>query len=99
MPRGQYDRSKAKPRRRRSTSTSLSARLNKLTKELAVLAEDVRKAEGVQEATEDYVAKISSLHPPAGVAAPKKRRRRRVAAAKTRRTAPRKKAAQKKKGT
>jgi hypothetical protein len=72
-------------------------RLNKLTKELAVLAEDVRKAEGVQKATEDYVAKISSLHAPAGVSAPKKRRRRRVAAAKTRKAAPRKKPAAKKK--
>lgn len=82
MPRGQYDRSKAKPRRRRSTNSSLSARLNKLTKELAVLADDVRKAEGVQQATAEYVAKVSSLHAPAGVATPKHRRRR-VAAAKT----------------
>jgi hypothetical protein len=91
MPKGQYDRSKAKPRRRRSANSSLSARLSKLTKELGVLADDVRKAEGVQKATEDYVAKISSLHPPTGVAAPK---RRRVAKKRTtkKRTTPRKKA-------
>jgi hypothetical protein len=98
MPRGQYDRSKAKPRRRRATNSSLSVRLSKLTKELAVLADDVRKAEGVQKATEDYVAKISSLHPPASVAAPKKRRRR-VAAAKTRKTTTKKKTAPKKKAS
>jgi hypothetical protein len=83
MPRGQYDRSKAKPRRRRSAKSSLSARLNALTKELAVLAADVRKAEGVQKATEEYVARISSLHAPGGKSASKKRRRR-VPAAKTR---------------
>ncbi len=50
MPRGVYDRSKARPRRR-ATNGSLSARLTRLTRELAVLAEDVRKAESVQRAT------------------------------------------------
>jgi hypothetical protein len=99
MPRGIYDRSKAKPRRRRSTNSSLSARLSKLTKELAVLAADVSKAEGVQQATADYVARISSLHPPSSVSAPKKRRRRRAAAATIRKATPRKKAAPKKKAS
>ncbi|HZP57936.1 MAG TPA: hypothetical protein VFC53_10375 [Dehalococcoidia bacterium] len=53
MPRGVYDRSKA--RRRRATSSSISTRLEKLGQELAALTAEVRQAEGLKAAVDQYM--------------------------------------------
>ena len=52
MPRGVYNRSTANPRRRRRRvapkSQALSVRIERLSKELAALGEQVRQAEGLK---------------------------------------------------
>ncbi|MHB8684918.1 MAG: hypothetical protein ACYC9X_11415, partial [Dehalococcoidia bacterium] len=56
MPRGIYDRSKARRRTsRRAKNTSLSARIEQLSKELASLSEEVKRVEGLQSAVSQYI--------------------------------------------
>lgn len=51
MPRGVYDRGKA----RRNRSKTLSARIDALTKELASISEEVRQTEGLKAVVDEYM--------------------------------------------
>lgn len=55
MPRGVYDRTRARARSGRGARMEqLSERMDRLTSELAQLADDVRAAEGLQRAVDEY---------------------------------------------
>ncbi len=56
MPKGIYDRSKARRRTRRTKDASLSARIERLSKELASLSDEVKHVEGIQSAVSQYIA-------------------------------------------
>jgi len=76
MPRGIYDRSKARRRAptngRTTTSASVSGRIAQLSKELAALSEEVKRSEGLQAAVAQYMAGASTG---AAAAAPRRRGR------------------------
>lgn len=62
MPRGVYDRSKARRRTTRASKASLSTRIEQLSKELASLSEEVKRAEGLQNAVNQYMqAAVASV--------------------------------------
>ena len=63
MPRGVYDRSRARPRTaasntngRTSAGATISQRIAQLSKELAALSEEVKRSEGLQAAVAQYMA-------------------------------------------
>lgn len=70
MPRGQYDRSKARPRRKRRTSSagaaSLSKRIEQMSKQLAALSEEVKRTEAVQAALAPFMMPVAGAVTPSG---------------------------------
>ena len=66
MPRGVYDRSKARRRvastnGRTTAGASLSARIAQLSRELAALSEEVKRTEGLQAAVAQYMSGASAM--------------------------------------
>jgi hypothetical protein len=61
MPRGVYDRSKARPRRRRARTgaSSLSKRIELMSKQLAALSEEVKRTEAVQAALAPFMQPVT----------------------------------------
>ena len=83
MPRGVYDRSKARRRvaqnGRTTAGAALSTRIQQLSKELAALSEEVKRTEGLQAAVAQYMASASE-----GTASAAPRRRGRPPGSKNR---------------
>lgn len=81
MPRGVYDRSKA--RRGRGRNASLSTRIDALTKELASISEEVRQTEGLKAVVDEYMGYRKPLGRGEGGATGRTPRGRRAAGRRT----------------